>query len=89
MQRTLASNVILRELDVSYNSLSSNAMINLFEGMVENFTIRKLCLRGNFMDDDAAEAFKNFLLYNNVVEVPSPFLRSGKNSIHHARQEIQ
>jgi Ran GTPase-activating protein (RanGAP) involved in mRNA processing and transport len=68
LQRTITANVIIRELDVSYNSLSSNAMTNLFEGMVENYTIRKLCLRGNFMDDEAAVSLLNFLKYNNTVD---------------------
>ncbi len=68
LQRGINSNVMLRELDLSFNALSSNACANVFEAMVENYTIRKLCLRGNKMDDEAAEALSNMLQYNNVCE---------------------
>ena len=68
LQRTIFSNVMLRELDLSYNGLSSNAGVNIFEAMVENYTIRKLCLRGNFLDDGIREALSSMLQYNDVCD---------------------
>jgi len=68
LQRTIRANVVLRELDISYNSLSSNACSNVFEAMCDNYTIRKLCMRGNKMDDNAAEALSNMLKINNTCD---------------------
>jgi len=68
LQRTIKANVVLRELDLSYNGMSPNACINVFEAMCENYTIRKLCMRGNKMDDIAAESLSNLLRINNTCD---------------------
>jgi len=68
IQRALRANVVLRELDVSYSGIDSRGGINILEAMVENYTIRKISLRGNVLDDETQEALANFFRYNNVVE---------------------
>jgi Ran GTPase-activating protein (RanGAP) involved in mRNA processing and transport len=66
--RMLRTNVVVRELDLSFNGLSSAAGILLFEAMLDNYSIRRLSVRGNLLDDDISSAFGEFVRYNNVVE---------------------
>jgi len=68
LPRAIRANVILRELDLSFNGISSGGGINIFEAMIENYTIRRLSLRGNLLDDGVAGALSDFLRYNDVVD---------------------
>ncbi len=68
LQRALLANVVLRDLNLSWNGMSSKAGIVLFETLVDNHSIRRLVLRGNLFDDDIAGALRDFLVLNNVVE---------------------
>lgn len=65
--RAIRENLILRELDLSYCGLGSEAGINIFNVMRENTSIRKLVLRGNAFDDDVSEAFGYMLTDNDVL----------------------
>ena len=67
-QRMLRANVMLREVDLSHNRMSSEAGALLFDALVDNFTVRKVNLRGNGFDDDSAEALSDLLHANNVVD---------------------
>ena len=66
--QTLRFNVVLRELDLSYNALCTEAGVNLLDAMMDNFTLRKLSLRGNQLDDYVAETLLQLLNNNNVLE---------------------
>ena len=66
--KALSLNVVLRELDLSYNGISTEAAINIFDAMIDNHTIRKLSLRGNIIDDDVSVMIPDFLRCNNVLE---------------------
>lgn len=68
LPQMLRTNVVLRELDISFNGLSSDGGSLILDALVDNHCIRKLCLRGNTFDDDVADALGEFLQYNNVVE---------------------
>lgn len=64
----LRANVVLRELDLSYNTMSSDAGINVMDAMIDNHTIKKLSLRGNLLDDSLAPMLGDLLRCNNVLE---------------------
>jgi Ran GTPase-activating protein (RanGAP) involved in mRNA processing and transport len=66
--RMLRTNVVIRELDLSFNALSPAAGTLLFEAMLDNYSIRRLCVRGNLLDDEISPALGDFVRYNNVVE---------------------
>lgn len=68
VQRAIRANVMLRELDLSYNGIDTLGGINIMEAMLENYTIRKLNLRGNVFDDDIHYALSNLFRYNNVLD---------------------
>jgi Ran GTPase-activating protein (RanGAP) involved in mRNA processing and transport len=68
LQRALRANVVLRDLDLSYNGIDSQGGVNLFEALLENYTIRRVNLRGNVLDDDVQEALANLFRYNDVIE---------------------
>ncbi len=42
----LRSNSVLREVDLSYNGLCTEAGVNILDAMIDNHTIKKLSLRG-------------------------------------------
>ena len=52
MIRAIRENVTLVEIDLSYCGLSSGAGVNLFTALQDNFTIRRLNVRGNCFDGD-------------------------------------
>lgn len=66
--RCLRNNVVLRELDLSFNGISSEAATNILDAMVDNHTIKKLSLRGNLLDDTVALTLPDLLRCNNVLE---------------------
>lgn len=66
--QTIRNNVVLRELDLSFNALSTDAGINLMDAMTDNYTIKKLSLRGNMFDDYMSDALKELIEQNNVLE---------------------
>lgn len=61
-------NVCLKELDLSYNTLVSEAGINIIDAIIDNHTIKKLSLRGNLLDDNIAIILPDLLKVNNVLE---------------------
>eukprot|EP00981_Chlorochromonas_danica_P015900 scaffold14726_cov186-Ochromonas_danica.AAC.2 len=66
--KALVTNAVLRELDLSYNSITSAAGLNIIDAMLENFTIKKLSLRGNLLDDLIATRLSALLDGNEVLE---------------------
>ena len=68
VQRAIRANVMLRDLDLSYNGIDTLGGINIMEAMLENYTIRKLTLRGNAFDDNIHYALSNLFRYNNIVD---------------------
>jgi Ran GTPase-activating protein (RanGAP) involved in mRNA processing and transport len=66
--RCIRANVVLRELDLSYNTLCTDAGINILDAMVDNHTIKKLSLRGNLIDDELSAILPDLLRCNNVLE---------------------
>ena len=68
LARCLRANVILREIDLSFNGLSSEAGNVILDAMVDNYTIRRLSLRGNVFDDDISEMLSDLLRLNNVLD---------------------
>jgi Ran GTPase-activating protein (RanGAP) involved in mRNA processing and transport len=64
----LRINVVLRELDLSYNTMSAEAGINIMDAMIDNHTVKKLSLRGNLLDDSLAPMLGDLLRCNNVLE---------------------
>lgn len=67
LHRAIRSNIIIRDLDLSYNGMSSNAGALLFDAMVDNFTIRRLNVRGNAFDDDVASMLSDLLRLNDIL----------------------
>lgn len=65
----IKSNVVLRELDLSYNSIVSEAAVNIFDAIIDNHTIKKLSLRGNLIDDGVSIILPDLLKCNNVLEI--------------------
>lgn len=65
---SIRNNVVLRVLDLSYNSIVSEAGINIFDAIIDNHTIKKLSLRGNLLDDSVAVILPDLLKCNNVLE---------------------
>lgn len=68
LRQLILCNSNIRELDLSFNGLSSGAGSLIFEAMTDNYAIHKLTLRGNTFDDGIAAALGDFLMYNDVVE---------------------
>lgn len=68
IQRAIRSNVMLREIDLSYNGIDTRGGINIMEAMLENYTVRKLCLRGNVLDDAIHYALSDLFRYNDVMD---------------------
>ena len=68
LPRVIRENVTLRELDLSHLGLCSEAGNLIFEAMTNNYTIRKFCIRNNFLDDDCSYALSEMLRYNDYVE---------------------
>jgi Ran GTPase-activating protein (RanGAP) involved in mRNA processing and transport len=61
-------NVVLRELDLSFNSLTSEAGVNIIDALIDNRTIKKVNLRGNLLDDEIASLLPDLFRCNNVLE---------------------
>ena len=57
--------------------MSSKAGNVLFETLVDNYSVRRLVLRGNLFDDEISGALRDFLVLNNVVE----YLDLGNNQL--------
>lgn len=68
LARCLRANVIMREIDLSFNGLSSEAGNVILDAMVDNYTIRRLSLRGNAFDDEICEMLSDLIRLNNVIE---------------------
>ena len=68
LQRALMANVMLRELDLSYNAMSTETCEGVMKAMLQNHVIRRLSLRGNKMDDNVADALFDLITFNNVLE---------------------
>ena len=68
IQRAIKANVIVRELDLSYNAMSTEACEGIMQCMLQNHTIRRLSLRGNKMDDNISDALFDLITFNNVLE---------------------
>jgi len=64
----LRNNVILRELDLSYNALSTEAGLNILDALIDNHTLKKISLRGNVIEDSIASVIPDLLRCNNVLE---------------------
>mmetsp|Transcript_26144 Transcript_26144/g.58737 ORF Transcript_26144/g.58737 Transcript_26144/m.58737 type:complete len:1154 (+) Transcript_26144:242-3703(+) len=66
--RCIRANVVLRELDLSYNTLGTDAGVNILDAMIDNHTIKKLSLRGNLIGDELSAILPDLLRCNNVLE---------------------
>lgn len=66
--QAIRNNFVLRELDLSFNGLSTDAGINILDAMIDNHTIKKLSLRGNVIDDQVSVLIPDLLRCNNVLE---------------------
>jgi hypothetical protein len=64
----LRYNVVLRELDLSYNALSTEAGLNIIDALIDNHTLKKISLRGNVIEDNIASVIPDLLRCNNVLE---------------------
>jgi Ran GTPase-activating protein (RanGAP) involved in mRNA processing and transport len=60
--------VVLRELDLSFNTMCAEAGSNILDAMIDNHTVKKLSLRGNLLDDSLAPMLGDLLRCNNVLE---------------------
>jgi Ran GTPase-activating protein (RanGAP) involved in mRNA processing and transport len=67
LTRALQENLVVRELDLSYLGLSSDAGTNIFTAIQNNFTIRVLKVRGNCFDDSCSVALENMLKENDII----------------------
>eukprot|EP00597_Dinobryon_sp_UTEXLB2267_P004417 CAMPEP_0170078548 /NCGR_PEP_ID=MMETSP0019_2-20121128/15115_1 /TAXON_ID=98059 /ORGANISM="Dinobryon sp., Strain UTEXLB2267" /LENGTH=439 /DNA_ID=CAMNT_0010291487 /DNA_START=133 /DNA_END=1450 /DNA_ORIENTATION=- len=67
--RALACNVVLRELDLSFSSITTDGGINLLDALIDNRTLKRLSLRGNLVDDNIALMLMELLRCNSVLEV--------------------
>lgn len=68
VQRAIMANTMIRELDLSYNAMSSEAGDNVMKAILQNHTIRRLSLRGNKIDDTVADSLFDVLCFNDVLE---------------------
>ncbi len=68
IQRAIKANVMVRELDLSYNAMCTEACEGVLNAILQNHTIRRLSLRGNKMDDTIADALFDLITFNNVLE---------------------
>lgn len=66
--KCLRANVVMRELDLSFNTMCAEAGVNVLDAMIDNHTIKKLSLRGNLLDDSLAPMLGDLLRCNNVLE---------------------
>jgi Ran GTPase-activating protein (RanGAP) involved in mRNA processing and transport len=66
--KCLRHNVVLRELDLSFNTMCAEAGSNILDAMIDNHTVKKLSLRGNLLDDSLAPMLGDLLRCNNVLE---------------------
>jgi Ran GTPase-activating protein (RanGAP) involved in mRNA processing and transport len=66
--KMLQLNSVLRVLDLSFNTLCTEAGINILDAMIDNRTIKRLSLRGNLLDDNIALMIPDLLRCNNVLE---------------------
>jgi Ran GTPase-activating protein (RanGAP) involved in mRNA processing and transport len=64
----LRTNVVLRELDLGFNTMSTSAGLNILDAMVDNHTIKRLSLRGNLIDDSVAPYLGDLIRCNSVLE---------------------
>lgn len=64
----IRENSVLRELDLSFLALSSEAGINLIDAVIDNHTLKRLSLRGNQLDDNVALMLPDLFRCNNVLE---------------------
>ena len=51
-----------KELDLSYNAMSTEACEGIMQCMLQNHTIRRLSLRGNKMDDNISDALFDLII---------------------------
>jgi Ran GTPase-activating protein (RanGAP) involved in mRNA processing and transport len=62
------SNIVLRELDLSLNGITSSAGIMIFIALLDNYSIKKISMRGNLLDDEVAYSLYDLLAFNDVIE---------------------
>ena len=72
--RSIRANSIIRELNLSFNGLSPEAGNNIFDALIDNYTIRKVILRGNLLSDEISFKLSELLRFNNIID----FLDLGK-----------
>jgi Ran GTPase-activating protein (RanGAP) involved in mRNA processing and transport len=65
---TIRNNTVLKELDLSFNSLVSEAGINILDALIDNHTLKKVSLRGNLLDDAIAKWLPDLFRCNEVLE---------------------
>jgi Ran GTPase-activating protein (RanGAP) involved in mRNA processing and transport len=68
MYRAITENLCLRELDLSFNNISSVGGANILEAMLQNETIRVFSIAGNLLDDECATLVGELLLFNKAIE---------------------
>lgn len=71
---------VLAELDLSYNSLGDNGLLNLLSGLCETTSLRKINLSHNELTEDCAEYLEKILLKNitlREIDLSWNFLNTG------------
>ena len=68
LPRAIQENLTVRQLDLSYNGMSSNAAKNVFTALVANMSVQRLSLRGNLIDDEVSIELTSLLRMNDVIQ---------------------
>ena len=68
LDRMLRENITITSLDLSYNSLSSQAGATIFDALAANYSITRITLRGNLFDDDIHKSLGDFISTNDAVK---------------------
>lgn len=68
LPRAIRENLTLTDLDLSYNGISAEAAINIFDALEDNYSITKFSLRGNLIDDTAANGINDLLRANDILK---------------------
>lgn len=64
----IKTNLVLRELDLSFSSLTPEAGINILDAVIDNHCLKRLSLKGNLLDDTIADLLPDFFRCNTVIE---------------------
>ena len=77
INKMILTNVSLYELDLSRSGITSVAAIQIFDAMIDNYSIKKINLRDNLLDDNVSVSLFRMLLLNDLLEV----LNLGSNNM--------